>query len=286
VPVSALATSCARGLRGIGRGPARARARPSRQLDLAPRAAGGGRGRDRPRGTGHRPVDAGLHRGMCPRWTPAGGGPVARPLRAAGTGNGPDHGEQLRRAKQRAAARQALRAALATFEELDARSWAGRARAELQATGETARRLKVPAVRHLTPQEFQVAQLVAEGSGRAGRRPVLVAQPLPSVCPSGWWSCRSRSARPTWRSPHAGRPPARRPSRGIRTPNRQIRRLVLSVHAVRQSAVCAAQVGGRVQGAPDNPSGDGWWTTTRTAMTAGSNPLDITRTSPDATDPA
>jgi hypothetical protein len=46
--------------------------------------------------------------------------------------------------------------------------------------------------------------------------------------------------------------------------NRQIRRLVLSVHLVSLSAVCAAQVKGRVQPSPDNPSGDGWWTATRT----------------------
>ena len=35
--------------------------------------------------------------------------------------------------------------------------------------------------------------------------------------------------------------------RGIRTPNRQIRRLVLYVHEVVPSAVCAAQVRGRIQ---------------------------------------
>jgi hypothetical protein len=35
--------------------------------------------------------------------------------------------------------------------------------------------------------------------------------------------------------------------RGIRTPNRQIRRLVLYVHPVRLSAVCAAQVRCRIQ---------------------------------------
>jgi hypothetical protein len=34
---------------------------------------------------------------------------------------------------------------------------------------------------------------------------------------------------------------------GIRTPNRQIRRLVLYVHAVVLSAVCAAQVRYRIQ---------------------------------------
>jgi hypothetical protein len=52
----------------------------------------------------------------------------------------------------------------------------------------------------------------------------------------------------------------------------QIRRLVLYVHEVLPSAVCAAQVNGRVRRVPDNSSGGGWWTATRTAMTAGSDP--------------
>jgi hypothetical protein len=34
---------------------------------------------------------------------------------------------------------------------------------------------------------------------------------------------------------------------GIRTPNRQIRRLVVFVHAVGLSTVCAAQIRGRIQ---------------------------------------
>jgi hypothetical protein len=53
--------------------------------------------------------------------------------------------------------------------------------------------------------------------------------------------------------------------RGIRTPNRQIRRLVLSVHAVRPSALRAAQVRCRIQLGCLSVSGDGWWTATRTA---------------------
>jgi hypothetical protein len=40
--------------------------------------------------------------------------------------------------------------------------------------------------------------------------------------------------------------------RGIRTPNRQIRRLVLYVHAVSLSAICAAQVRCQIQ--PDRQS--------------------------------
>jgi DNA-binding CsgD family transcriptional regulator len=73
------------------------------------------------------------------------------------------HGHQLRRVKQRSAARECLRAALVTFERLDARPWIDQARAELQATGETARRRSQPATSRLTPQEFQVARLVADG---------------------------------------------------------------------------------------------------------------------------
>jgi DNA-binding CsgD family transcriptional regulator len=73
------------------------------------------------------------------------------------------HGQQLRRAKHRTAARERLRAALATFDQLDARPWTDQARAELQATGETARRRAQPPTRRLTPQEFQVARLVADG---------------------------------------------------------------------------------------------------------------------------
>ena len=46
----------------------------------------------------------------------------------------------------------------------------------------------------------------------------------------------------------------------------QIRRLVLYVHTVRLSTVCAAQVSGRVQPVPENPSGDAWWTATRTTI--------------------
>ena len=50
-----------------------------------------------------------------------------------------------------------------TFERLDAHPWAARARSELRASGETVRRHQDGAVR-LTPQELQVAQLVATGA--------------------------------------------------------------------------------------------------------------------------
>jgi len=72
-------------------------------------------------------------------------------------------GERLRRGRQRVPARRALRRALETFEQLDAASWATRARHELAATGETATRgTGVTAL--LTPQELQVALVVARGA--------------------------------------------------------------------------------------------------------------------------
>jgi DNA-binding NarL/FixJ family response regulator len=56
-----------------------------------------------------------------------------------------------------------LRAALEAFERFGAAPWADRATAELRASGETARRRDHTAADQLTPQERQVAQLVAEG---------------------------------------------------------------------------------------------------------------------------
>ncbi len=50
------------------------------------------------------------------------------------------HGEYLRREGSRREARDELRAALAAFEQLDAEPWSERARRELRASGETARR--------------------------------------------------------------------------------------------------------------------------------------------------
>lgn len=72
-------------------------------------------------------------------------------------------GERLRRLRQRGPARQHLRRALEIFERLDAAGWTARARAELAATGEsTARGTGVVAL--LTPQELQVALVVARGA--------------------------------------------------------------------------------------------------------------------------
>jgi DNA-binding NarL/FixJ family response regulator len=60
-------------------------------------------------------------------------------------------------------AREQLRSALTTFETLGARSWAASARSELEASGETLRRGDVTARDELTPQELQIALLLAAG---------------------------------------------------------------------------------------------------------------------------
>jgi DNA-binding CsgD family transcriptional regulator len=73
------------------------------------------------------------------------------------------YGAHLRRARKRVRAREELRAALEVFERLGARSWADQAEAELAATGETARRRDASTLDQLTPQERQIAQLLAGG---------------------------------------------------------------------------------------------------------------------------
>jgi DNA-binding CsgD family transcriptional regulator len=73
------------------------------------------------------------------------------------------YGERLRRTRERKLARQHLRSSHATFERLGARTWSDRARVELEATGEHVRKRDPTAAERLTPQEFQIAMLVAEG---------------------------------------------------------------------------------------------------------------------------
>jgi len=74
------------------------------------------------------------------------------------------YGDRLRRAGRRREARDLLRAALATFERLDARPWADQAAAQLRATGERVQMSQPPDVGQLTPQELQVALVVARGA--------------------------------------------------------------------------------------------------------------------------
>jgi DNA-binding CsgD family transcriptional regulator len=73
------------------------------------------------------------------------------------------YGERLRRARNRVLAREQLRAAIDTFERLDARPLADRARAELAATGVTVRRRDPSTIDELTPQELQISILLADG---------------------------------------------------------------------------------------------------------------------------
>jgi DNA-binding CsgD family transcriptional regulator len=60
-------------------------------------------------------------------------------------------------------ARAQLRAAIQLFDRLGADPWSDMARAELAATGETARRRNPATLNQLTPQELQVALRIAEG---------------------------------------------------------------------------------------------------------------------------
>jgi DNA-binding CsgD family transcriptional regulator len=74
------------------------------------------------------------------------------------------YGERLRRARRTPEARTQLNAALATFQQLGAATWADRAQRELRAAGETGPRLaEVGALTALTAQELQIARLAAEG---------------------------------------------------------------------------------------------------------------------------
>jgi DNA-binding CsgD family transcriptional regulator len=72
-------------------------------------------------------------------------------------------GEFLRRAGRRVEARTHLQAALDRFEGLGAALWAERARVELRASGQTARRRDPSTRADLTAQELQIARFVAEG---------------------------------------------------------------------------------------------------------------------------
>jgi DNA-binding CsgD family transcriptional regulator len=74
------------------------------------------------------------------------------------------YGAFLRGARRRMDARPHLRRAIETFERLGAAPWEQRARAELRATGETARKRRASALDELTPRQVQLVQLVAEGA--------------------------------------------------------------------------------------------------------------------------
>ena len=73
------------------------------------------------------------------------------------------YGEWLRRQRRRIDARLHLRAALETFQQLATTPWEARARSELRASGETARKRDPSTRDQLTPQELQISRLVAAG---------------------------------------------------------------------------------------------------------------------------
>jgi DNA-binding CsgD family transcriptional regulator len=72
-------------------------------------------------------------------------------------------GEYLRRERRRVDAREPLRAATETFGRLGAALWAERARIELRATGESARKREPSTFDQLTRQELQVVRAVGQG---------------------------------------------------------------------------------------------------------------------------
>jgi DNA-binding CsgD family transcriptional regulator/tetratricopeptide (TPR) repeat protein len=82
------------------------------------------------------------------------------------------YGEWLRRNNRRVDARRELRTAYESFSGKGAEGFAERARIELEATGERARRRTVKASLDLTPQESQIARL----AGRGATNPEIAAR--------------------------------------------------------------------------------------------------------------
>ena len=74
------------------------------------------------------------------------------------------YGEWLRRRRRRLDARTQLRSAHDLFSDFGMEAFAERARGELEATGEHARRRTVDTLDQLTPQEAQISRLVAQGN--------------------------------------------------------------------------------------------------------------------------
>ena len=74
------------------------------------------------------------------------------------------YGEWLRRVRRNVDAREQLRIAHGLFSDFGMEAFAERARVELRATGEHTRTRSVETSNQLTPQEGQIAQLVADGA--------------------------------------------------------------------------------------------------------------------------
>ena len=87
------------------------------------------------------------------------------------------YGERLRRAGHRRRARELLRAALSTFQELGAVAWTDRAGTELRASGERLRARDAARHEFLTPRETQIALEVAAGASNREVAAVLFLTP-------------------------------------------------------------------------------------------------------------
>ncbi|HEX6453173.1 MAG TPA: AAA family ATPase [Trebonia sp.] len=77
------------------------------------------------------------------------------------------YGEWLRRENRRLDARAELRAAYDMLSAMGSEGFAGRARRELQATGEAVRKRPVETISELTPQEVHIARLAVDGRTNA-----------------------------------------------------------------------------------------------------------------------
>ena len=87
------------------------------------------------------------------------------------------YGERLRRSRRRLDARAELRSAIDAFDRMGAVPWSERARAELDATGETIPRRDPTAPEKLTPQELQIALQVAAGKSNRETAEALFLSP-------------------------------------------------------------------------------------------------------------
>lgn len=86
-------------------------------------------------------------------------------------------GVHLRRQHRPSEARPHLRAAVAVFDRLGARPWAEAASTELTATGERVQRRSGEGTQRLTPQEFRIARLLAEGGTTRAAAAALFLSP-------------------------------------------------------------------------------------------------------------
>jgi hypothetical protein len=93
------------------------------------------------------------------------------------------YGEWLRREQRRVDAREHLRTAHEMFGHMGVEGFAERARRELQATGETARRRTDDTRGVLTPQKAQIARLAHEGLSKSRDRRSAVHQPTNGSVP-------------------------------------------------------------------------------------------------------